>query len=270
MTSERVKNPTPLGSECTRETIDKRPFAPLLFLLSTLACQSIGLGAAVLAWKVTPSITATILTAIAVAWTCARFLRLSPPWLILNAVLPLGAACALAVDISNNIFLAIFGLLALTYLPAFWTRVPYYPTQRAAYGIILAELPADRPFTFVDLGCGFGDLLRFLQRHRPNGTFVGVEIGPFPFVMAKLRALFRPSISIQFKSIWSLDLGQFDYVYAFLSPAPMERLWQKALSEMRSGSCLLSNSFPAPGQPSEMLTIKDSRRSKLFVYKNPA
>ena len=51
MTSERVKNPTPLGSECTGETIDKRPLAPLLFLLSTLACQSIGLGAAVLAWK---------------------------------------------------------------------------------------------------------------------------------------------------------------------------------------------------------------------------
>lgn len=251
----------------TATAFDKRPLAPVLFALSTLACQAIAAGSAILAWKLSPSITLALLASSATAAACARFLRLSSPWIVLNAVLPLATACAMAVEIPNGVFFAAFAALALTYVPAFWTRVPYYPTQRAAYALILAELPTDRPFTFVDIGCGFGDLLCFLSQQRPNGRFVGVEIGPFPLLVAKLRTALKPSITIQFKSMWRLDLGRFDYVYTFLSPAPMERLWLKAKREMRSGSTLLSNSFPAPAEPSERHEIKDSRRGEVFVYR---
>ncbi len=247
--------------------VDKRPLAPVIFFLSTLACQTIAAGCAILAWNASYSATVTLLAASMAGWLVARFLRLSVPWLVLNALLPFGGASALATEIPAGIFLAVFAVLAATYVPAFWTRVPYYPTQRAAYALLLAELPTDRPFTFIDLGCGFGELLQFLHARRPNGTFVGIEIGPLPFLVAKIRSLTRRSTSIRFQSIWSCNLKEFDFVYAFLSPAPMERLWEKASAEMKGGSVLVSNSFPAPAAPQETLALRDTRGSSLFLYR---
>jgi len=254
-------------SSTSMTRVDKRPLGPVIFFLSTLACQAIAAGCAILAWKISFSVTVTLLMAAATAWAAARFLRLPTPWLILNALLPFGAASALATEIPPGIFLAVFVALAATYVPAFWTRVPYYPTQRAAYALILAELPVDRPFTFIDLGCGFGELLRFLQARRPNGTFVGIEIGPLPFLVAKVRSLAHRSISVRFQSMWSCNLSHFDIVYTFLSPAPMERLWKKARAEMKAGSTLISNSFPAPAEASETLALRDARDSSLFIYR---
>lgn len=248
-------------------SVDKRPLAPLLFLASTMASQTIAAGCAILTWNVSLSITATIIAAAVTAWVSARFLRLPAAWLIVNALLPFGAASALATEIPHSLFLAAFAALALTYMPAFWTRVPYYPTQRAAYALILAELPTDRQFSFVDLGCGFGELLRFLQERRPNGTFIGVEIGPLPFLVAKIRSFFSRSVSVHFQSMWSCNLSQYDFVYTFLSPAPMDRLWEKARAEMKIGSTLVSNSFPAPAEASETLAVRDSRKSSLFIYR---
>jgi hypothetical protein len=151
---------------------DRNPLAPLGFLAKTGLCQAIAAGAAVVLWGLLSSVWATILAASACAVLAAAFLRLSTPWIAVNAILPFGAASALAVQIPHEIFLMLLVALACTYLPAFWTRVPYYPTQRAAYSTILAQLPADRSFSFVDIGCGFGDLLALLGDKRPNGTFI--------------------------------------------------------------------------------------------------
>jgi len=245
---------------------DRNPLAPLGFLAKTGLCQAIAAGAAVVLWGLLSSVWATILAASACAVLAAAFLRLSTPWIAVNAILPFGAASALAVQIPHEIFLMLLVALACTYLPAFWTRVPYYPTQRAAYSTILAQLPADRAFSFVDIGCGFGDLLALLGDKRPNGTFVGIEIGLLPFIISKVRFLRTTNVTIRFQSMWSLSMNDFDVVYAFLSPAPMERLWRKAKDEMREGTMLISNSFPAPAEPTEMIPIRDSRGATLFLY----
>ena len=43
---------------------------------------------------------------------------------------------------------------------------------------IAALLPPDRPFRFVDLGCGFGGVLSGLSARFPRGEFTGCEIAP--------------------------------------------------------------------------------------------
>lgn len=247
-------------------TMDKRPLAPLAFFVKTALCQSIALALAVLSWQILPQIATTLVISAIAAGCAAAFLQLSTPWILLNVLLPFGAASSLAVPIPHEFFLILSLVLLATYLPAFWTRVPYYPTQRAAYPVLLAQLPTDRPFTFVDIGCGFGDLLAVLAAQRPNGSFVGIEIGPLPFFVAKLKSLTRPNLSVRFQSMWSCDLRRFDYVYCFLSPAPMERLWMKAQKEMKPEAFFISNSFPAPAEAIETIPLKDTRRSDLFVY----
>ena len=40
-------------------------------------------------------------------------------------------------------------------------------------------------------------------------------------------------------------------IYAFLSPVPMARVWEKAQRELPAGATVISNSFPVPGAAPE-------------------
>lgn len=196
----------------------------------------------------------------------ARFLGLSPPWQALNVLLPFGAA--LYEFVPGWIPAAAAGFLAVIYLPTFWTGVPFYPTSREMYDLVAEQLPADRPFRFIDLGCGYGSLLWRLSRLRPAGKFAGVEIGLLPFLTARLRAAFsRGRIEVRMRNLWQVDLGPYDRVYAFLAPPPMARLWEKARAEMKPGALLLINSFPAPARAQAVKQARDRRGSRLYIHR---
>jgi SAM-dependent methyltransferase len=243
--------------------------APLLFLFYTLAGQLIAAGCAIGAWEMTGSMAVALTLATFASFLVAHFLNLSTPWRVMNSVLPISIASSLAVSLPSWVFFTPFLALLAIYAPALWTRVPYYPTSRAAYPLILAELPADQHFTFIDIGCGMGDLLLFLQRHRPKGHFVGIEIGVVPYLVSKAKALFygRGGTSVKFQSVYKTPLADFDFVYAFLSPAAMTQVWAKAHDEMKEGSTFITNSFEVPEKASYQVNIKDHRKGVLFVHR---
>jgi hypothetical protein len=244
------------------------PYAPLAFSLLTILCQVCALGLSFSLGALCPSPFMALAPAPFASFLLARFLGLSTPWLILNAILPIAIASSLVVEIPSSVFLVPFVTLSLIYAPAFWTRVPYYPTSKAAYPLILAELPNDRPFIFADIGCGFGDLLFFLSKHRPHGTFVGVEIGFIPMAYARLKAAcLRRDVRIHFTSMWNVSVGECDFVYTFLSPAPMGRLWDKLSTEMKPGSTFISNTFDVPAVPDETVRVKDERGGALLLFR---
>lgn len=245
------------------------PFAPLLFVLHTLVTQLVAGATALLAWELSESIALTLVSATCVAISVASFLQLPRSWKLVNALLPISAALSLAVAIPAWVFaVPLLGLLA-TYAPAFWTRVPYYPTSKVAYPLILAELPPNVPFTFIDIGCGLGDLLVFLRKHRPLGQYYGVEIGVVPYLVSKAKAHMHGNgrMSIAFKDLKKLSLEEFDYVYAFLSPAAMTTVWHKACREMKDGSTFITNAFEVSAKATYTINVKDARGSSLFVHK---
>lgn len=247
------------------------PTAPLWFVLKTFASQGVAFLVALWAWRIFGVASASLLMASVSALLVAITLGMSKPWRVLNAALPTAVMFSFATAIPSWAFLAPLLILAAIYGPALWTRVPYYPTSNAAYPLILAELPTDRPFTFVDIGCGFGDLIFFLRKHRPNGTFVGVEIGLLPYLVAYAKTTLGGDsrVTIFYKDMWKLSLRDFDFVYAFLSPAAMNRVWTKAMKEMKPESTFITNSFETGTSPSYAVQVKDERDSSLFIHKMP-
>lgn len=193
--------------------------------------------------------------------------RLSGVWILFNASLPVATSYALYGEFPGWLFALGALLLALLHLPAWWTQVPYYPTPPKMYEAILDELPKDISFKFVDIGCGFGGLLCYLSHHRPQGTFEGVEISLLPFFCAKLKCMSRSNIRVRFKSFWKMSFHSFNYIYAFLSPAPMKTLWNKISLEAPDGSIFLSNSFEAPAETLSTKKISDERGGRLYIYK---
>lgn len=182
--------------------------------------------------------------------------RLAPWWLFIQAVFPIALVTTLSLHLPPGIFLGVFAILVAVYWSAFRTQVPFYPSGRAVWRAVAAALPADRPVRFVDVGSGFGGLVLHLSAMRKDGAFIGVEVAPLPWFASMLRCWIGRSKARFLRADYSnLDLGAYDVVFAYLSPAAMPALWRKANVEMRSGTLLLSYEFDIPGVKPQIISI---------------
>ena len=193
-----------------------------------------------------------------------------PLWwrFIHGAFMPLAWAVS-AVHIEPGWFLLAFVLLATVYLGAITGRVPLY-LSNAPTAARLAELLGERRVrNVVDLGAGIGGLAVRLARAHPETPITGIENAPLTWLIGRAVTRWHGPNRIHWRygSLWSVDLGGFDLVYAFLSPEPMPALWEKARAEMAPGSLLVSNSFAVPDiPPCSVIAVDDRRRTRLYCY----
>jgi hypothetical protein len=165
-------------------------------------------------------------------------------------------------------FLAAFVLCWLVFRGAAGERVPLYLSNAATCQALADLLPGEGGFAFLDLGSGLGGTLARLARQRPEGRFYGVEsaLGSWLYSWLRLRGL--RNARVRWDTLWREDLGACDVAYAFLSPSPMPRLWEKVQAEMRPGALFISNSFEVPGAtPDEVRVLDDARRTRLLIWR---
>lgn len=202
--------------------------------------------------------------AAAMAWL-AKFPRW---WLPIQLLFVPALAAMLLLGVPSWIYLAGFILLAVVYWSTYRSQVPLYLSSRKAWRAIEPLLPQGRAFRFADIGAGLGGVLAYLARGRPDGQFVGVENAPLPFMLAWIRLKPYSNCILRREDFWHMDFSGFDVIYAYLSPVPMGRLWEKACREMQPGTLLISNTFEIPGQvPDQIVELDDFHRSRLLVWR---
>ena len=173
----------------------------------------------------------------------------------------------LSLDVSPVWALAAFVCLILVYGAIWKSRVPLFftsaRTQRALEGLL-----PEGEMRFLDVGCGDARVLTRLAELRPESRFEGVEQALVPWLMARLRCRFsKGDCGVKQADLWQTDLSGYDVVYAYLSPAVMPELWEKARREMRPGSHLVS-AFAVPGvTPVHSIDVGDAVRTRLHVWK---
>ena len=242
---------------------------PFRSLLSSVICQGIGICSAVLIWKIFPIFLVGgmvySLTALAMAW----FLRLPTIWLLFNAILPLTLWFLQPEAGYGWLALVAVTALLLLFLPTLLSGVPYYPSSPEAFRIVADQLPSTYRFKFIDLGCGFSGMLLYLAARSPQGSFTGIEISPFAYLVSKLRVFLsrRKNIEIRFVDIWKTNFGDYDVVYAFLSPLVMEKLEKKINLEMNENTLFISNSFEISAMPDQVFELKDDRKCRILTYR---
>jgi SAM-dependent methyltransferase len=208
-----------------------------------------GVWAAALSWR----------AGLASWWRAIQFMF--PPVLLLSRE----AADALALP--PGAFLAIFLFLLLLYWSTFRTQVPYYPSGRRVWEEVARQLPADRPLHIVDIGSGLGGLVLDLARRRPDCEVSGIELAPLPWLASHLRALVTRSRARFLRGDYDkLDFGNYDAVFAYLSPAAMDNLWRKAQAEMRPGSVLLSYEFVITERAPDRRVVTTGSRKILHIW----
>jgi hypothetical protein len=196
-------------------------------------------------------------------------LGLSLWWLPINLLFVPGLLLLQGQTLSSGWWFGLFLLVLLLNWNSFRERVPLYLSGRKTQEQLVELLTQRSPgFRFIDLGSGLSGTLCRLARAYPASRFEGVETAPLVFLLGWLRSLGIPNCTIRYRSLWKVDLADFDVVYCFLSPAPMPALWQKAASDMGSGSWLISNTFEIPGvPPDQTIELNDWRQSRLLLWK---
>lgn len=243
-------------------------------ILRFLAAQILAFAAtaALARWEAVAAVTAgwgwVAIDALIAAGLCAA-LRLPWWWWPLAAALPWAVAASAGSLPWWASAAALAGLLAV-YGGGVVTRVPLYLSGGRAVAELAELLPRGPGIAACDLGAGLGGPALGLARRRPDAAITGVESSPAPWLICRLRALAQRNLRCVFGDLFAHPLGGYGLVYAFLSPAPMPRLWAKACAEMRPGSLLVSNTFAIPGATPERTIVLPGRSdARLLVYRIP-
>lgn len=203
---------------------------------------------------------------IAAAFTSYK-LEAPPWWQAIHLLFWPLIVLALTLDIPPTWYLGVFLLLVVIFWRVSQTRVPLYLTNDDTVRRLADLLPAGSA-RVLDLGCGNGRVLGKLAQARPDIHFVGIEYAPLPWLWSRIRCLSINNCTVIRGDYWKHALTAFDLVYAFLSPEPMPRLWQKAQAEMLPHAILVSNSFAVPDVPPDrVIDVADRRKTRLYCYR---
>jgi hypothetical protein len=285
-----------------RARFDKLPPAAIALLLQTVAFLIALLFARATAIQMQPLLFALLCGTLAAA--LSYIAGLARWWLLIQFLFVPALVLMLALDIPPGFSLAAFLILLVVYWSTFRSQVPLYLSSRKIWRAMELLLPAlphspagggieaggascgqgadcsgrsltlsrgerEPHFAFMDLGSGIGGVLTHLARVRPDGRYYGVEAAPLPFLLSWLRIRLGGyrNCTVHWSSLWDCDLAQYDVVFAYLSPVPMDELWQKARNEMRPGSVFISNTFSvADHPPQQTFTVDDLHRSTLYIW----
>lgn len=189
-------------------------------------------------------------------------------WWIIQFSFPILIIIFLFIEIPSSYYLIGFVILALLYWSTFKTQVPYYPSKKSLLPAILGLFPSEKSINFVDIGSGLGGLLIQASKIRKESNFVGIEIAPLPWAISYLRGKCTQS-RVQFKlgTYEKANFGDYDVVFAYLSPAVMPAVWVKAKAEMKPGSLFLSYEFIIPDVTPDLHINITANDPTLYVWR---
>lgn len=244
--------------------------------VTALLLQIAALGVSLIAIRQTGFETTPLMFALlagSIAMALSYFAGLASWWLIIQLIFAPGLILMLTLSLPPWIYLVVFLMMLAVYWSTYQTQVPLYLSSNKVWIALEDFLPEKNDFRFIDLGSGLGGVLTHLAAIRTDGHYAGIESAPLPWLMSWLRTRRYDSCEVYWGSIWdeqlaASHLAQYDVVFAYLSPVPMERLWHKAREEMRPGTVFISSTFTVPDQrPDQTLQIDDLHQSTLLVWR---
>lgn len=202
-----------------------------------------------------------------IAMQLSVIFRMDAWWRAIQFLFPVGLLAMHQLALPSWIYFLGFLFTLSLFWTTFRTQVPFYPSRPDVWRRVAAYLPQDRCIHLIDIGSGLGDLIMHLARAMPNSRFTGIEIAPLPWLISRWRARLRgiDNAGFDLGNYETLDFAQFDVIFAYLSPAAMEALWQKASSEMQPGSLLMSYEFEIPGVKPDSI-LPDKGKPSIYVW----
>lgn len=167
--------------------------------------------------------------------------------------------------------LFIFSSLLFLLTPLF-SLIPFLPVRKKILNEIISALELNEQSILYDLGCGDGRILFMAMKANPHILCVGIEIAPFPFLLAKIKSVFNFSknIRIVYGNFFKINISSASHVFLYLFPEALDKLLPKFEKELKIGSRIVSCDFKfSKRKPNKILEIQSTkwqRNKKLYVY----
>ena len=191
-------------------------------------------------------------------------------WRWIHFCFPVAAWAMSNWHVPNEIYLAGFVVSLSLFWTTFRSQVPFFPSRPIVWQQVAELIPQDKPLRLIDIGSGLGDMSMYMAKARPDSQIEGIEIAPLPWVISFIRAKFRRSSAVfKIGDYKALDFADYDVIFAYLSPAAMLALWDKASQEMLPGSLLISLEFEIPGVIPSMRIASQQNSPTIYVWKIP-
>lgn len=202
--------------------------------------------------------------ALAITWR----LGLAPWWRVIQLLFPLALLATSALGLPPSIYLLVFIVLLGWYWSTFRTQVPYFPSSQPVWQAVAALLPERSNLRVIDVGSGLGGMTLHLARLRPDVACTGIELAPLPWLYSFLRARGTGSRARFIRGDYEkIHFGDYDLVFAYLSPAVMNALYAKARREMKVGSLLVSYEFAIPPYIPDKTIFTTEGAPPLYVWR---
>ncbi|WP_216167827.1 class I SAM-dependent methyltransferase [Polynucleobacter finlandensis] len=171
-------------------------------------------------------------------------------------------------DIPSFIYLLALLVSVSLFWNTFHTQVPFYPSQSHTWDAVANLLSGHKKLRIMEIGSGLGDFSMRIAQLKPQSEVNGIEIAPLPWLISTLRSKFKRS-SARFKlgNYQKLNFGNYDIIFAYLSPAAMPSLWKKASQEMVNQSLLISHEFPIPNITPSRILNQSLTTKATYIYK---
>jgi hypothetical protein len=202
-----------------------------------------------------------------VASLCSILLQDEIWWRYIHFIFPISAYATHQLALPSLTYLFAFLFLLILFTASFKNRVPYFPSKKPVWERVHAFLQSRNATSLIDLGSGLGGLVLHLKQKNPALTVIGIELAPLPWLISLLRKVFtRSKAKFLIGDYEALNFGQYDAIFAYLSPAPMEDLYAKALREMRKDTLFLSHEFAVPNINPSYVLDSPTDESTTYVY----
>lgn len=150
------------------------------------------------------------------------------------------------------------------------SAAPFVPTAKKDFERIskLAGVIGEKKLTFIELGCGSGRVLFNFAKRFSDLNIIGVEMNPFLFFIAKLKASdpsLKSIVTIKLSSLYTTDLQSADIIYFYLMPKVMSKIRLKLEQEIKSGTKIISYAFPIPDWTPKKIS-KAEKRLPIYLY----
>lgn len=188
------------------------------------------------------------------------FFNMAVWWRWIHLCFPLAMLAMTRWQLPNELYLAGFLISGSLFWTTFRSQVPFYPSRPSVWKQVAKLMPKDKHLSLIDIGSGLGDMSMYIAKLRPESRIEGIEIAPLPWLISIVRAkIWRSKATFTLGDYHKLIFSDYDIIFAYLSPAAMLALWQKASKEMKSGSLLISLEFEIPSvKPSIQIAATDN------------
>lgn len=161
----------------------------------------------------------------------------------------------------------IFWLSSHLYSTIFY--VPYINSSNQAIRDALELAGLKKGQTLLDLGCGRGDALIIATRDF-GARATGYEISPLPYLLAKIRSLKYPDISVYQQDIRTAgdNIKKADVIYLYLLNSVLDKIENQIFNNIKPSARIVSLAFKFPNhKPTKTISTKNlGRATKIYLY----